>query len=211
MVALLSQFIDMVIHSKYDDPCVVGEFGIREGPKSGGEVDDIKAEQLKAPDSLETISSLLVQFHSHLFILSQTISRDQPAKLKPTTQVLLLLTGLLSAYTMSSIIQRLMRPFSSSTMHFAPETAGSNSMAIPEGAQKATLAAGCFWGIEHMYRKDFGGKGLLDARVGYIGGDTKSPSYRAVCSGRTGRELIPYPFMCMEREERRYANTKDDV
>jgi len=37
-----------------------------------------------------------------------------------------------------------------------------------------------------MYRKDFGGKGLIDARVGYIGGDTDSPSYRAVCSGRTG-------------------------
>ena len=38
-----------------------------------------------------------------------------------------------------------------------------------------------------MYRHAFGGKGLYDARVGYIGGDTQSPSYRAVCSGRTGR------------------------
>jgi len=37
-----------------------------------------------------------------------------------------------------------------------------------------------------MYRKAFEGKGLYDARVGYIGGDTKSPSYRSVCSGRTG-------------------------
>jgi peptide-methionine (S)-S-oxide reductase len=61
-------------------------------------------------------------------------------------------------------------------------------MPIPEGAQKATLAAGCFWGIEHMYRKDFDGKGLLDARVGYIGGNTQNPSYQSVCSGRTGRE-----------------------
>ena len=61
-------------------------------------------------------------------------------------------------------------------------------MALPEGAQKATIAAGCFWGVEHMYRHDFKDKGLLDARVGYIGGDTKDPSYRAVCSGRTGRE-----------------------
>ena len=42
--------------------------------------------------------------------------------------------------------------------------------------------------IEHMYRRAFGGdKGLLDARVGYMGGDTQNPSYRAVCSGRTGR------------------------
>ena len=62
-------------------------------------------------------------------------------------------------------------------------------MSLPEGAERATLAAGCFWGIEHMYRKDFGnGKGVLDARVGYIGGETQNPSYRAVCSGRTGRK-----------------------
>jgi peptide-methionine (S)-S-oxide reductase len=63
-------------------------------------------------------------------------------------------------------------------------------MNVPEGAQKATLAAGCFWGIEHMYRKDFEGKGLIDARVGYIGGNSENPSYQAVCSGRTGRKLM---------------------
>ena len=89
---------------------------------------------------------------------------------------------------MASILQRLARPFSSTTMRFTPESGGSTTMQLPEGAQKATIAAGCFWGVEHMYRKDFGGKGLYDARVGYIGGDTKDPSYRAVCSGRTGRK-----------------------
>lgn len=78
-----------------------------------------------------------------------------------------------------------MRPFSSSTLHFAPD-APAQAMNLPEGAQKATLAAGCFWGIEHMYRKDFEGKGLIDARVGYIGGNTENPGYRAVCSGSTG-------------------------
>ncbi len=88
---------------------------------------------------------------------------------------------------MTSLFQRLTRPFTSTTMRFTPEQSAQLST-VPEGAQKATLAAGCFWGIEHMYRKDFGGKGLLDARVGYIGGDAKSPTYRAVCSGRTGRK-----------------------
>ncbi|KAK3705909.1 Peptide methionine sulfoxide reductase [Vermiconidia calcicola] len=87
---------------------------------------------------------------------------------------------------MTSIFQRLTRPFTSSTMRFTPESGGSSTMAAPEGTEKATFAAGCFWGVEHMYRHDFGSKGLLDARVGYIGGDTQSPSYRAVCSGRTG-------------------------
>jgi len=74
-------------------------------------------------------------------------------------------------------------------MRFAPDQAAQ--MTLPDGAQKCTIAAGCFWGVEHMYRKDFGKKGLLDARVGYIGGDSQNPSYRAVCSGRTGRKYPP--------------------
>ncbi|SPO02561.1 probable peptide methionine sulfoxide reductase [Cephalotrichum gorgonifer] len=58
---------------------------------------------------------------------------------------------------------------------------------VPEGAQVATLAAGCFWGTEHVYRKHFGGgKGLIDARVGFIGGDAENPTYRLVCTGKTG-------------------------
>lgn len=61
---------------------------------------------------------------------------------------------------------------------------------MPEGAEKATIAAGCFWGVEHMYRQHFSGKGLYDARVGYIGGDLTNPSYRAVCSGATGRKYL---------------------
>ncbi|CDM33585.1 hypothetical protein DTO013E5_1374 [Penicillium roqueforti] len=55
------------------------------------------------------------------------------------------------------------------------------------GTETATVAAGCFWGVEHLYRKNFGnGKGLLDAKVGYCGGPVPSPTYRAVCSGSTG-------------------------
>jgi peptide-methionine (S)-S-oxide reductase len=61
---------------------------------------------------------------------------------------------------------------------------------MPDNAQKATVAAGCFWGVEHLFRKRFGdGKGLLDAKVGYSGGGTKSPSYSNVCSGGTGRMM----------------------
>ncbi|KAF2093614.1 PMSR-domain-containing protein [Rhizodiscina lignyota] len=83
---------------------------------------------------------------------------------------------------MPSFFARLARPFSTS-MRLAPEGGAQN---YPANAQKATIAAGCFWGVEHMYRKQFAGQGLLDAKVGYIGGDTKNPSYRSVCSGRTG-------------------------
>lgn len=49
-----------------------------------------------------------------------------------------------------------------------------------------TIAAGCFWGVEHIYRKHFADKGLIDAKVGYSGGKDTDPSYRKVCSGSTG-------------------------
>lgn len=88
--------------------------------------------------------------------------------------------------TMPTFLQKLVRPFSSGSLRFGPEGAGP--MSLPEGAQRCTVAAGCFWGVEHMYRRQFKDQGLIDARVGYIGGDTKDPSYRAVCSGRTGRK-----------------------
>ncbi|KAL8722211.1 MAG: hypothetical protein Q9225_001256 [Loekoesia sp. 1 TL-2023] len=57
---------------------------------------------------------------------------------------------------------------------------------IPDTAQKCTVAAGCFWGVEHLFRKNFDAKGLYDARVGYTGGDTSNPSYSDVCTGETG-------------------------
>ena len=83
-----------------------------------------------------------------------------------------------------SFFAKLARPFTQG-MRFsiAPEAP------LPEGAARCTIAAGCFWGTEHVYRKKFAGKGLLDAKVGYIGGDTTNPSYRAVCSGSTGRKF----------------------
>ncbi|KAF3764427.1 PMSR-domain-containing protein [Cryphonectria parasitica EP155] len=89
---------------------------------------------------------------------------------------------------MPGFLARLTRPFTSASfLGVATENGvGATSAHIPEGAQKATIAAGCFWGVEHIYRKHFADKGLYDARVGYIGGDTKSPSYRAVCTGETG-------------------------
>ncbi len=47
----------------------------------------------------------------------------------------------------------------------------------------ATLAAGCFWGVEAAFRDV---PGVLAVEVGYTGGTTESPSYREVCGGRTG-------------------------
>lgn len=37
-----------------------------------------------------------------------------------------------------------------------------------------------------MFRKHYGGKGLIDAKVGFIGGTKTDPTYMEVCSGQTG-------------------------
>jgi len=49
--------------------------------------------------------------------------------------------------------------------------------------EKATFAAGCFWGVEARFREI---DGVIDTRVGYTGGHLDEPDYRRVCAGDTG-------------------------
>ncbi len=57
----------------------------------------------------------------------------------------------------------------------------------PDGAQVAVFGMGCFWGAERMFWQT---PGVITTTVGYAGGFTPNPTYREVCSGRTGHAEV---------------------
>ena len=58
--------------------------------------------------------------------------------------------------------------------------------------EKATFGAGCFWGVEARFNEI---TGVIDTAVGYEGGDLEHPTYKDVCTDRTGHaEVVQITF-----------------
>lgn len=58
---------------------------------------------------------------------------------------------------------------------------------FPDGSLLAMFGMGCFWGVERAFWQT---KGVLSTAAGYAGGQTPNPTYREVCSGRTGHNEV---------------------
>ncbi len=58
---------------------------------------------------------------------------------------------------------------------------------FPEGMQRALFGMGCFWGAE---KKFWQRSGVFTTAVGYAAGVTPNPTYREVCTGRTGHSEV---------------------
>jgi len=61
------------------------------------------------------------------------------------------------------------------------------AMQEKENLESITLGAGCFWCVEAVYQEL---QGVVQVESGYMGGSTKNPTYKEVCTGNTGHAEV---------------------
>ncbi|WP_220267349.1 peptide-methionine (S)-S-oxide reductase MsrA, partial [Enterobacter sp. Colony194] len=71
-------------------------------------------------------------------------------------------------------------PMPVTALHAVNEHSMTN---VPEGMEIALFAMGCFWGVERLF---WPLPGVYSTAAGYTGGYTLNPTYREVCTGKTG-------------------------
>lgn len=58
---------------------------------------------------------------------------------------------------------------------------------VTNNLDTTTFGAGCFWCVEAVFQRV---KGVITVESGYMGGSIKNPTYREVCTGRTGHAEV---------------------
>ena len=80
----------------------------------------------------------------------------------------------------------------SASLRFYEDGEELPSASTPAQLDTAYFAGGCFWGIEHYFQK---GDGVVNAVSGYMQGNSDDPTYKEVCSGKSGHaEVVKVQF-----------------